>query len=1143
MSDSVAMPLADRDPRREAGTALNRFLLVEAGAGSGKTAILAGRTAMMLAEGVPPQGIAAVTFTELAASELLSRVRGMAEALASGHVPAELRAALPCGISERQMSNLAAALTGLDEIVCSTIHGFCQRLVKSYPAEADVDPGAEVMDQDQADRAFGEIAEAWLRDELDGDTDPLLAELAKQEPEQALGLVRTVLAHLRRHPALEADAGTALPPLADAFGAAAKALAAFLDGSPVREPETGSLSERFSELAETLASGTPLDGAQGMVRLLVLPLSLELVTQKGDFRAYTKKGKWTAAAKGAGLSAAEAARLNDAASQRYSDCCAAWNALRAAAASHVLAGVVTFARPAMLRWREYKRSSAVLDFDDLIFGARNLLRDHGEVRQALAGRFPCVLVDEFQDTDPLQTEIFWRLCGDPPVDGKGNGREAPWEDFRIRPGALFLVGDPKQAIYRFRGADVQAYLRARSVLQAQDPGSVLSVSTNFRSREPILRYVNERFADLLSEEAGQPGFTALDAFRGDGNGDGDGPQPRVAALDIAVDDGSGRIPVERLRDAEADAVAALCARLIGNARVPDDREPEGSRTCKPGDIALLAPTGSDLWRYEEALERNGIPVASQAGKRFFQRQEIQDLVALTRALADRRDTLALGALLRGPLVGFTEEELLDIAWELPRAENAGNTLPRLSLGIRAEAIRHPRAREVLERLQALHRRSNATAPWDLLSQAVEELRVRPILLQRHRGQAERALANVDRYLEFSRAYTVRGLRAFADAMADAWAEESRAAEGRPDAREEAVALYTMHAAKGLEWPVVVPVNAMTQLRATDATVVDRDRLYCPVLGIRPAGCEAALEAEKAELGRERIRLWYVALTRAREWLVLPRLDVKTGSATWMSLPRLPLDELPAFECSALDGRQEVATGGNPNGQTREEFALEAAAIAARQHRIVWTVPSRSEGPALPSTEDEAPEIWIAGSEDMPEEAPAGPAIRGGRERGIILHRLIEETLTGETSETEDSLAGRAAILIGMAGRAVATDPAEGLVPRELARCVLRALSLPEIAALRPELQPEFPVHAATASAAEESVASGIADAVAFDADGAPYAVVDWKSDVLPVSATLEHYRAQVRAYLHMTGASLGLIVLATSGTVIRVKPEIASRAA
>ena len=793
----------------------------------------------------------------------------------------------------------------------------------------------------------------------------------------------------------------------------------------------------------------------------------------------------------------------------------------------------------MLRWREYKRSTAVLDFDDLIFGARNLLRDHGEVRQALARRFPRVLVDEFQDTDPLQTEIFWRLCGDPPAGDEEDGREAPWEDFRIRPGALFLVGDPKQAIYRFRGADVQAYLRARSVLQAQDPGSVLSVSTNFRSREPILRYVNERFADLLSEAAGQPGFTALDAFRGGGNE----PQPRVAALDIAVDDGSGRIPVERLRDAEADAVAALCARLIGTERVPDNGEPEGSRTCKPGDIALLAPTGSGLWRYEEALERNGIPVASQAGKRFFQRQEIQDLVALTRTLADRRDTLALGALLRGPLVGLSEEELLDIAWELPRGEHTGNTLPRLNLGVRAEAIRHPRARNVLERLQALHRRSHATAPWDLLSQAVEELRVRPILLQRHRGQAERALANVDRYLEFSRAYTVRGLRAFADAMADAWAEESRAAEGRPDAREEAVALYTMHAAKGLEWPVVVPVNAMTQLRTTDATVVYRDRLYCPVLGTRPAGCEAAQEAEKAELGRERIRLWYVALTRAQEWLVLPRFDVQTGSATWMSLPRLPLDELPAFECSALDDRQEIAAAGNPNQQTREEFALEAAAIAARQHRIVWTVPSRSEGPALPSAEDEAPEIWISGPGDMPEEAPPGPAIRGGRERGIILHRLIEETLTGETSETEDSLTDRAAVLIGMAGRAVAADPAEGLEPRELARCVLRALSLPEIAALRPDLQPEFSVHAATAAAVEESVASGIADAVAFDADGAPYAVVDWKSDVLPAPATLEHYRAQVRAYLRMTGASLGLIVLATSGTVIRVDPEIASRAA
>ncbi|MEF9605146.1 hypothetical protein O4J55_23615, partial [Paracoccus sp. PXZ] len=153
------------------------------------------------------------------------------------------------------------------------------------------------------------------------------------------------------------------------------------------------------------------------------------------------------------------------------------------------------------------------------------------------------------------------------------------------------------------------------------------------------------------------------------------------------------------------------------------------------------------------------------------------------------------------------------------------------------------------------------------------MRVRPLLLERHRGQAERALANVDLYLSLSTGYAVRGLRAFAEAMTAAWSDEARAVEGRPDAQEEAVALFTMHAAKGLEWPIVIPVNTMTGVMAPDSAVIDRqtETFYCPVLGVVPEGYEIARQAEKEELDRERIRLWYVAATRARELLVLPRL--------------------------------------------------------------------------------------------------------------------------------------------------------------------------------------------------------------------------------------------------------------------------------
>ena len=166
-------------------------------------------------------------------------------------------------------------------------------------------------------------------------------------------------------------------------------------------------------------------------------------------------------------------------------------------------------------------------------------------------------------------------------------------------------------------------------------------------------------------------FTALDPFHDD-----HGDAVCVAALDVAIPDQNGKATADQMRDAEADAIAELCARLIDSHRILD-RRADRERLCQPGDIALLAPTGTDLWRYEEALERRGIPVATQAGKGLFRRQEIQDLIALTRVLADQRDTLALGALLRGPLVGLSEEEILDIVWSLPRSESEPDRLPRL----------------------------------------------------------------------------------------------------------------------------------------------------------------------------------------------------------------------------------------------------------------------------------------------------------------------------------------------------------------------------------------------------------------------------------------------------------------------------------
>jgi ATP-dependent exoDNAse (exonuclease V) beta subunit len=1148
------LPLPDDDARRAAIAAHDRSYLVEAGAGSGKTAIMAGRIAMMLAAGIPPGTIAAVTFTELAASELLTRVHAFVDALAAGDIPAELRIGLPHGLSESHRRHLAVACTSIDELTCSTIHGFCQRLIRPYPAEADVDPGAALIEPEQDDLVFREVAETWLRERLAEDAGGILAEMVLQDADQTISLVRQIAGHLRDRRDVNADPRIAVTPLVKAFREAACKFVAFVQTAEAHESVTAAMAEQFSAMAETVAAVTGAETPAGLVRLLVVRPHDDLCTTRGTFLTYRRKAKWVEAAKRAGLPKADGERLNEAAERHYGACCEAFQALSETVASNVLAGLVTFVQPAMARFLAYKRSTALLDFDDLIYAARDLLRVE-PVRRALSARFVHVLVDEFQDTDPLQTEIFWRLCGEPP-DGAG---EADWTAFRIRPGALFLVGDPKQAIYRFRGADVAAYIRAREAFLAQDPGSILSISTNFRSYEPILRYVNARFEAPLSRENGQPGFAALYPFRSRPDAG-----PCVTALDVAVADADGKASTERQRDAEAEAVAGLCERLIGSRAILDHRTGR-RRPCRPGDIALLAPAGSDLWRYEEALERRGIPVATQAGKGLFRRQEIQDLVALTRTLADQRDTIAFGALLRGPLVGLTEEQLLDIVWALPRPEDAPSTLPRLDLGVSPEAIADSYARDIIEKLQALRLRINTTTPHDLLSQAIDVLHVRPILLQRHHGQAERALANVDLYLGLSRAYAVRGLRAFAEAVTAAWTGESQAVEGRPDAQEEAVALYTMHAAKGLEWPIVVPVNTMSQIKAVESAVVDRrtGRFHCRVFGVKPAGYDAAREAEKIELNRERVRLWYVAATRARDLLILPRLDVAPKLSSWGSLVDLSLPGLPALDVDALPGRTGRRAARVDDAQTRETFAMEAAVITGREKRIVWFRPSRDDagGPALQVEEPQILMMDAGGGlqesfqdgefqdSDFQQSACAGDgasaAIQGGWERGAILHKLIEEVLIGETTETLSALTTRAESLIRAIGLVIARDCERGLVPAEIAVCVMRALSVPEVATLRPCLLPEFPVYAWTQSAEQEEVTAGIVDAIAFGTGGAPIAVVDWKSDVAPSPGILEHYRGQVRAYLDMTGTERGLIVFATSGQVVlvtRMSPVVATAA-
>lgn len=1108
--------LPDLDARIRAMTDHTSTLLVEAGAGSGKTALLAGRVVCLLARGMAPRAIAAITFSELAAGELYSCICDYLDRLLDGDTPREIEAAFPGGISSEQLAHLAVARGAIGEITATTIHGFCQQLICPYPVEAALDPGARVMNEGEAGRAWEDRLQDFLHRNLDvNSVETPIAAFVLAVGTRAERVLREIADFLRRHRTARPTSVEYAPSLLQDLVDTVTRFTSWVRDQDYVEESTAALAAELDALAtayrERLGPGDPVLPA--LMAIAADPTKCSAHTNEHKWRRWGRKGKWEKAAVAAGRSKAEGGRVSAEGDTRYVAVGDAWSALQAMLGECAFAALAAQFDVLLEDYARYKREAALLDFDDLLLFARDLLRRDAAVREALVERYRAVHVDEFQDTDPVQAEILWLLCGE-------GGQGAPWTERRLRPGALFCVGDPKQAIYRFRGADVDTYVRAREAIRAQDPANVLEVTANFRSLAPILDWVNERFRAPLSAE-GQPGFASLLATR-----EPDEDTPRVAAVDVPVPEGNPSQAI--LREHEAAAVADLCGRLIGRYEIGRHER----SVVRAGDIALLAPAGTELWRYERALEQAGIPVSSQAGKGFYRRQEIQDLIAIARAVSNWRDTVALGALLRGPLVGLTEEDLLDIVDGLPAPDHEG-AIRRLTLWTEPDSVRHPTAREVLGLLQRLARRSNSTTPFELLSEAIDVLRVRPLLVARHPRASERALANLDLFLAMTRPYVVRGLQAFANMMRARWQDAESQVEGRPDAEEQAVQIITMHSAKGLEWPVVIPINTMTEFRSPSGILHDRnnDTLRHALGPIHGADYRALRSGEAAQSERECVRLVYVACTRAQDLLVLPRLSA--GKVPWFDLLEMGLQELSELPSDCLDTEVHAPGEEIENQQDAEAFASEAVRIVTSTSAIERRQPSRHEQPDEQVAQEQ--DLRVAFVEGPDDPTP----VRGGAERGILLHKLIEEVLTGELPDGEIEVARRAAELMLQLGVARCGDPSAGISPREVAETVRRTLALQEVAELRPRLQPEISVRRAiaTGDGRAEVVVVGTADAVALREDGGIDAVIDWKSDIAPGIAQRERYRSQVREYLRATGAARGLVIYMTPGQVDEVRAD------
>ena len=358
----------------------------------------------------------------------------------------------------------------------------------------------------------------------------------------------------------------------------------------------------------------------------------------------------------------------------------------------------------------------------------------------------------------------------------------------------------------------------------------------------------------------------------------------------------------------------------------------------PGDIALLAPVGTELGRYERALEERGLPLVSQAGRNLFRRQEAQDFVALIRALADPGDTLALGALLRGPLVGLTNHELLDITRALaPHGTGDRLPAPTLTLHTLPEQINHPLARETLIILQDLRRRVRRSTPFLLLSEAIDRLRVRATLAARGSDQAARALANLDLLMERARRYGVRGLKQLAQDI-DADSEGGPLGpepydEARLDADREAIELITVHSAKGLEWPIVIPINTGSELRRREPFIHRRqdDTLHWVLGDVVPPAIADAIHLDDRDSAEEQERLLYVACTRAIKMLILPTFSLQRPNRL-AHLLDLGQADIPEWDAARFSRRPLARVATEENHQSEEVFVVEQAAVADASRR-------------------------------------------------------------------------------------------------------------------------------------------------------------------------------------------------------------------
>ncbi|MFZ3234939.1 MAG: double-strand break repair helicase AddA [Stellaceae bacterium] len=973
---------------------------VAASAGTGKTTVLTDRLLRLMLDGTDPARILCLTFTRAAAAEMANRL------------DAELAkwATLPAGalaqtlysltgrfadeaVTARARRLFALVLDAPGGIKISTIHAFCQTLLRRFPLEAGVSPEFAVVEERGADELLGEAAQNVIV-AARGGADPELAEalaiVADHSAEERFAELMQALAQEREkveravcdgHPALRQRLSAALGLAGDATidslvaefcaegageEAGLRACAAALAAGSITDRTLGAILDKWCAAVRQRAS---------MVDAYVDAY----LNEKHDVKTRLITKKTAAAAFEAGC-AAPAMLIAEAERVRRFD--------RMRAAIVVREATCALVRLGDRLLREYagaKRLRGVLDFDDLVASALALLRRPGVapwVLFKLDGGLDHILIDEAQDTNPEQWEIVAALAEE---FFAGEGARGP-----IR--TVFAVGDAKQSIYSFQRADPQAFLRMRHHFQqrvaaAKQDWRELPLDISFRSTEPVLRAVDAIFrqpearhgvaldgGDIrhIANRAGQAGLVEL------------WPAVVPAPEDEPVDD---ELPVARKRVAEPYArLARAIAATIREWLAAGERLPARDRPLRPGDIMVLVRRRNEfVGELLRALKQRGVPVAGADRLVLTEQLAVQDLVALGRFLLLPEDDLTLAAVLKSPLFDIDEDALFDLCYARDK-ESLWNRL-------RLRADSSAKLRYAADRLSAWLARADFVPPYELYGEILGAEGGRRALLRRLGPEADDP---VDEFLGLALAYErehVPSLQGFLRWLTAAETEVKRDFAARP--RDE-VRILTVHGAKGLEAPVVflpdtmaVPDQKMTLLWSEDGLPL-----------WKPPGDHVALRyvAEKAAWRdrqmQEYRRLLYVGLTRAQDRLYICGWQTLRAppQTCWHTLCHAGLRDCAApfaFDATPLIGAED--------GWSGEGLRIDSPQTALpRREPAVATATTAGPSPAWarrpPPPEPDPPRPLFPSRPEGAEPPTMSPLKTAGRDRfkrGLLVHRLLQ----------------------------------------------------------------------------------------------------------------------------------------------------------